>query len=941
MAFNEHAALWVLLNVACGIWAAALAWQARGINASDRRGLRQQPGQRWRVASATWAAVALLGHAACIALREELADPARGGNSLPDAFALVFCALLLVLQWAWRDNQRLWLLATPAASAAALELGAVVEAVQSYHARQQQGGPASGPWLAQHYEAAAAALAALNAAALAAATACLLAAACVASEGDGHGGDGSREPLLGEQRGRGKRGRGGGPWGGSRRMRLVQGTLRYLVPDTLPLKLRLLACFLLLALGRVVNIALPVVYKKVIDRLAAAGTAAASSAAAAAAAAAAAGDGAAGGSVGGGMGTAALRALCGELANQAAPTFRDVFVPWVAAYLALSFLQGTGGKGSIGLLSNLRDLLWIPLQQRACRRVSLDVFAHLLHLDHSFHLHRNTGKVMRILDRGTSSIQDVMSVVLFSVLPQLVDVLVACLYMALKLQPWTAIIVAITVLTYMPVTFIITEFRGKVRKQMNKLDNEKEGKATDMLLNYETVKLFANEKFELRAYGRSIDAFQGQEYLQLACISMLNIAQSVLVFLGLAMGLVVCVRGIVSGTLTVGDAVLFLSLMNQLVAPLSFFGSYYRQIQKGLVDMENMFELMATKPAVADAPGAAPLAITRGDVTFDNVTFSYATGAPVLRNVSFSLAGGKTLALVGATGSGKSTVVRLLLRFYDPSSGRVLIDGADISTVTLGSLRRAIAVVPQDCVLFNDTIAYNIAYGRPGASAAEVEEAARVAHIREAVVRRFPDGFATRVGERGLRLSGGEKQRVAFARAVLCRPKVLVLDEGTSALDSMTERMIQESLAGMRQHCTTIIVAHRLSTVADADLTLVFDGGSIVEAGSHTELLQRGGVYAAMWQRQLEGAASFSQQAEVPAAAAAAAVRAAEAAAGPGAGAASMSGPAGAAQQEELGRQLTLSRAASHVFTEGGNEDEDGEVEEEDSGEQPEQTPSP
>ncbi|KAL4429585.1 hypothetical protein ABPG77_008634 [Micractinium sp. CCAP 211/92] len=930
MAISEQAVLWLLLDVACSIWAALLLWQAWGAN--SRRSLQQQTGRRWWAASVVCTAAALLGHAARITTRQELADPTRDGDPLPDMLALLFCALLLALLSGWQDNQRLWLLATPAASAAALELGALVEAVQSYHARKQQGGPHTGPWLVQHYEAMAAALAALNTAALVAATVCLLAAAIAAASGSEDAAGSPREPLLAEHRGGGKRGRSGGPWDGSRRMRLVQGTLRYLVPDTLPLKLRLLACFLLLALGRVVNIALPLAYKKVIDRLAATGAAAASSAAAAATAAAASGADV-------GVGSATLHALCRQLALQAVPTFRDVFFPWVAAYLALTFLQGSGGKGGIGLLANLRDLLWIPLQQRACRRVSLDVFAHLLRLDHSFHLQRNTGKVMRILDRGTSSIQDVMSVVLFSVLPQLVDVLVACAYMALKLQPWTAIIVAITVLTYMPVTFIITEFRGKVRKKMNKLDNDKEGKATDMLLNYETVKLFANEGFELRAFGRAIDAFQGQEYLQLACISLLNIAQSVLVFLGLAMGLVVCVRGIVSGVLTVGDAVLFLSLMNQLVAPLSFFGSYYRQIQKGLIDMENMFELMATKPAVDDAPGAAPLAITSGAVAFDNVTFSYATGAPILRNVSFSLAGGQTLALVGATGSGKSTLVRLLLRFYDPSAGRVLINGTDVSTVTLASLRRAIAVVPQDCVLFNDTIGYNIAYGRPGASAAEVEEAARVAHIHEAIVRRFPDGFATRVGERGLRLSGGEKQRVAFARAVLCQPRILVLDEGTSALDSMTERMIQESLAGMRRHCTTIIVAHRLSTVADADLTLVFDGGSIIEAGSHAELLQRGGMYAAMWQRQLEGAASFSQQTEGPAAAAAAAVRAAEAPAAEAGGDPDEAGLAGGEQQlqggRDLGHQLSLSRATSQAFTDGN------EVEEEDSGEQPGQTPSP
>ncbi|PSC68384.1 ATP-binding cassette sub-family B member mitochondrial [Micractinium conductrix] len=913
MAFTEQTALWALLTAVCAVWAAIAVRQAQLTAA--RRQWWLQPGARWLAASAAWVSAALLGHAARMALRSQLADAARGGDGLPDVLATTLCAVLLVLHWAWRNNARLWLLATPASTAAVLDIGALVDAVQAYRAEQQlHPGKDSGAGLAAHYEAAALGLAAVDAAALGAATLCLLAAALAA--GGGGAASGAHEPLLGTRRKRGDQ------WDGSRRMRLIRGTMRYVVPDTLPLKLRLGACFLLLLLGRVVNLALPLSYKKVIDRLAETGTAAA-----AAAAAAAAGEG---GSGGGG----ALQALCLSLRDQAGPTFRDVFLPWVLAYLVLTFLQGSSGKGGIGFLSNLRDLLWIPLQQRACRRVSLDVFSHLLQLDHAYHLQRNTGKVMRILDRGTSSIQDVMSVVLFSVIPQLVDVLAACTYMAARLQPWTAIIVACTVLTYIPVTFLITEWRGKVRKLMNRLDNEKEGKATDLLLNYETVKLFANERFELCTYSAAIDAFQGQEYLQNAAICLLNIAQSILVFVGLAMGLVVCVRGIVKGALTVGDVVLFLSLMSQLVAPLAFFGSYYRQIQKGLIDMENMFELMSTKPSVTDAPGAPRLAVTNGALAFDNVTFSYATGAPVLRNISFDLPGGRTLALVGATGSGKSTLVRLLVRFYDPTAGRVLIDGADVTAVTLHSLRSAIAVVPQDCVLFNESIRYNIRYGRPYASDGEVEAASRVAHIHEAITRRFPEGYETVVGERGLRLSGGEKQRVAFARAVLRRPKILVLDEGTSALDSLTERMIQESVAGLRQQCTTILVAHRLSTVADADLILVFDGGSVAEAGSHAELLQRGGLYAAMWQRQLEGA-SFSQQQEVVAAAAAAV-----ASVGPSAGGRSGGGPSGSDEdeddREEDGRRRCLRRATSHGLSEAQEaaEEEDEVEEEEELGEE-------
>ncbi|KAL4854966.1 ATP-binding cassette sub-family B member 6 [Chlorella vulgaris] len=859
----EHAALLICLNAACGIWAAVSAWKWQTARQSAWHVQRRR-----LAASASCVATALCSHAARLALRQLLHDAPRAGDGLPDALSCVLCLLLLLLHVTAQDGSRLWLLAAPTSSAAAVDIGAVVEAAQALRQAQHQQSGTDASWTAQHYETAALALAALSATALAASTACLLAASLAAPEAAGSG---VRQPLLGEagQQRKGQRRNGDG----SRRMRLINGTLKYLVPDQLHLKIRLIACFLLLLVGRVVNIALPLAYKHLVDRLA-------SSTAAAAAAAAAGAEG----------GSPSLRVLCSALAGGAAATFQEVFFPW-----------------------------------RACRRVSLDVFAHLLRLDHAFHLHRHTGKVMRVLDRGTSSIQDVMQVMLFNIGPQVLDVAAACTFIALKLQPWTAAIVCVTVLFYIPLTFLITEYRGQVRKQMNKLDNERESKATDCLLNYETVKLFGNEGFELWGYAAAIDAFQAQEYLQLACISLLNIAQSLLVFVGLAAGLVTCVRGIVAGQLTVGDAVLFLALMAQLVAPLSFFGSYYRQIQKGMVDMEAMFELLDRQPNVQDAPDAGQLVVTQGAVAFDNVTFSYGSSAPpVLRNVSFSVpGGGRTLALVGPSGSGKSTVLRLLLRFYDPSAGCVRVDGVDVSTCSQASLRRHIAVVPQDTVLFHDTIRYNIRYGRTGASDEEVEEAARLAHIHEAIVRRFPAGYDTRVGERGLRLSGGEKQRVAFARAVLRRPAILVLDEATSALDSMTERLIQESLASQRcrQQCTTVIVAHRLSTIADADCIVVLDGGSVAEAGSHTELLQQGGLYAAMWRRQLV-AGSFSQSTEVVHAAAAAAALAIT---------------CGQQQRSEAtpspsGRQLSQATTRDHSVRgeeDEAEEDEEGEEEEE------------
>ncbi|GIL72034.1 hypothetical protein Vretimale_559 [Volvox reticuliferus] len=670
---------------------------------------------------------------------------------------------------------------------------------------------------------------------------------------------------------------------------------RYVWPESRPLRLRLVACFMLVLAERCVNLAVPVLYKNMVDELSGAVTGE---------------DGGAGGGVGGdsrlvtaaqklvavamrvtsastaiasnggggsssgnsssvegatlvGSGSAMamdvvvrgqlLEAAYGLLKAAQKISFWSVFYPWVFAYLGFYFLRG--GSGMEGLLANMRDLVWIPITQAAFRRISLDVFGHLLDLDHAFHLHRKTGQIMRILDRGTSSIQDTVSIVLFNVIPQLIDIVVACTYLALKMQPWAAVIVFITVASYVPLTVIITERRGVIRKRMNALDNAREGRATDMLLNYETVKYFCNEKFELDGYDNATRQYQAAEYWQMAFLAMLSITQASVVWLGLASGMVVCVRGVVRGSLTVGDAVLFVTMINQLYVPLTFFGSYYRQVQKALIDMENMFELLDTEPSVRDSPGAVALRVGPARVDFDNVVFGYnPSSQPVLKGVTFAVPGGKTLAVVGATGSGKSTILRLLLRFYDPQSGRVLLDGQDIKLVTQESLRRAVAVVPQDTVMFNDTVMYNIRYGRTDAKDDEVTEAAAVAHIHHSITTTFKKGYATRVGERGLRLSGGEKQRVAFARAVLKRPSVLILDEATSALDSLTELAIQSSLQTLRSRCTTVIVAHRLSTIMDADLILVLDRGEVAQCGSHSELMEEGGLYAAMWSRQQDTA---------------------------------------------------------------------------------------
>ncbi|KAF6265156.1 hypothetical protein COO60DRAFT_1697984 [Scenedesmus sp. NREL 46B-D3] len=561
--------------------------------------------------------------------------------------------------------------------------------------------------------------------------------------------------------------------------------------------------------------------------------------------------------------------------NVLAP-FWVLFYPWVFIYLAAFFLRG--GSGSEGLLANIRDILWIPITQAAFCRISCSVFGHLLALDLNFHVHRKTGQIMRILDRGTSSIQDIVNIILFNVVPQMIDIVVACSYLATKMQPWVASIVLVTVSSYVPLTVCITERRGKIRKVMNALDNERESRATDVLLGYETVKYFCNEGFELAQYDKATRQYQAAEYWQLAFLSLLSIVQSMVVWIGLAAGLIVCVWGSSRGTLTVGDTVLFITMMQQLYVPLTYFGSYYRQVQKALIDMENMFELLATAPAVADEPGARSLRVSEGRVDFREVTFSYnpLLGQPVLKGVSFTAPGGKTLAIVGSTGSGKSSLLRLLLRFYDPQGGAVLIDGQDIRHCTQASVRGAIAVVPQDTVLFNDTIMYNIRYGRTAASDSQVYEAAEIGHIHQHLTR-FPHGYSTRVGERGLRLSGGEKQRVAFARAVLKQPAILVLDEATSALDSLTEKMVQDSLAAIRGRCTQLIVAHRLSTVMDADIIVVLERGKVVEQGTHAQLIERGGQYCSMWSRQQD----YSSIPPSPSPEAAAAPKPAAAAAAP------------------------------------------------------------
>ena len=604
---------------------------------------------------------------------------------------------------------------------------------------------------------------------------------------------------------------------------LVGIAARYVWPSDPTLQFRAFLCVVLIVALRLLNLGVPIAFKKVVDEF------------------------------------SQYTEIFQDKKQDEPIPFRTAFMPWVATWLVLYLLQGGGGGGiATGLLSNLRSYLWIPLGQYSFRQTSLKIFSHVLSMDHHFHLHRKTGEMLRIMDRGTASIQTLLSLMLFQIGPAIFDIVAAAVFLALRLKAWIACIVFTSLGLYVPMTIYLTEWRGSFRRQLNALDNARGARATDALLNYETVKLFGNEKLEEDQYAAAIDAYQKVDFKLSSSMNLLNIAQALVIWVGIAAGMMVCTAGVADGSLTVGDVVLFVTLMQQLYAPLNFFGSYYRMLQQSMMDMEGIFDLLATNPGVEDAeeatPHTLPPSATSYQVEFRDVSFAYSDGAPVLKHVNFIAPAGGITALVGATGSGKSSLLRLLLRFYDPTQGAVLIGDQDIKYVTQSSLRAVIGVVPQDTVLFNDTIKYNIRYGRPDASDGEVYAAAQGACIDETIRSRFPLGYETLVGERGLRLSGGEKQRVAFARALLKNPPILVLDEATSALDSITERRIQSTLAETRQGRTVVVVAHRLSTIMDADRIVVMDKGDVAEMGTHGELLEReGGLYAAMWQRQAEG----------------------------------------------------------------------------------------
>jgi len=499
----------------------------------------------------------------------------------------------------------------------------------------------------------------------------------------------------------------------------------------------------------------------------------------------------------------------------------------------------------------MRDAVFAAVQQRTVRRVALQTFRHLHRLSLRFHLDRQTGGLSRAIDRGTSGIEAVLRLAVFNVVPTLVEVVLVTAILW-RLFDWRyAALTLVAVAFYLAFTFTFTSWRVRIRRTMNEADSEAKTKAIDSLINYETVKYFGNERHEASRFDEALARYERAATRSQVSLNMLNLGQATIISIARALIMLMAAVEVRAGTLTVGRFVLVNTYLMQLYVPLNMLGFVYREIKQGLVDMEQMFRLMRVEAEVADRPGAKPLVAPAGELVFENVWFGYRPDRPILRGVSFRVAPGGSVAIVGPTGAGKSTISRLLFRFYDVTGGRILIDGHDIRDLTQDSLRAAMGVVPQDTVLFNDTIRYNIAYGRPGATEAEIEHAAKLAQVHDFVLR-LPDGYATRVGERGLKLSGGEKQRVAIARSILKDPRILLLDEATSALDTRTEQDIQDALRTVAAHRTTLSIAHRLSTVVDADQILVLVDGVVAERGTHGELLALGGTYAHMWALQAE-----------------------------------------------------------------------------------------
>jgi ATP-binding cassette subfamily B protein len=528
----------------------------------------------------------------------------------------------------------------------------------------------------------------------------------------------------------------------------------------------------------------------------------------------------------------------------------------IAAYATSRILTSVFGE--------LRNSIFAKVSYHALREVGVSTFAHVHTLSLRFHLERKTGGLSRVIERGTKGIDTILSFAIFNIFPAILQLVFYSAIMLWKLDVWIALTTIVMVIAYVWFTFAITRWRIRFRREMNQSDTEANTKAVDSLLNYETVKYFNNETHETKRFDNSMERFANASIQSEQTLSLLNVGQATIMALALGVVMVLAAQGIKNGQFTVGALVIANAYLIQLYQPLNLLGTAYREITQALVDMESLFTLLHRPQEVVDKPGAKPLEVKGGEIKFENVVFCYDPDRVILKGISFTVPAGKTIAVVGPTGAGKSTLSRILYRFYDIHSGRVSIDGQDIRDVTQASLRAAIGIVPQDTVLFNDTIRYNIAYGQIGASDAQIEEAARMAQIAPFIAE-LPQGYKAMVGERGLKLSGGEKQRVAIARTILKNPPILLLDEATSALDTHTEREIQSAINLVSRNRTTLVIAHRLSTVVDADEIIVLDKGQIVERGRHAELVAKNGAYASMWNKQKEAQAVRERLKEVEA----------------------------------------------------------------------------
>src|SRR5262245_33119536 len=576
--------------------------------------------------------------------------------------------------------------------------------------------------------------------------------------------------------------------------------------DRADLKLRVAAAMLLLLFAKLATIAVPFTFKWATDALT-------------------------------GQGSAPVAAADWLVWAIAAP------IAMTIAYASMRILMA--------VLTQLRDGIFTKVAMHAVRRLAYLTFEHMHRLSLRFHLERKTGGLTRVLERGRNAIETIVRMVILQLAPTVIEL---ALIVAVLLYQFDWRYVAVTlamVALYMAYTYLATEWRIAIRRKMNDSDSDANTKAIDSLLNYETVKYFNAETREAARYDRSMERYEQASVKAYTSLSVLNAGQAVIFTAGLGAAMVMCASGIKAGTNTIGDFVMINAMMIQLYQPLNFMGMVYREIKQAVIDIETMFSILARQPEIEDRPGAKPLVVTRGAIRFDDVAFAYEAERQILKGLTLDVPAGRTVAIVGPSGAGKSTIARLLFRFYDVTGGRILIDGQDIRDVTQSSLRAQVGMVPQDTVLFNDTIRYNIRYGRWEASDAEVEEAARLAQI-DGFIRLSPHGYETEVGERGLKLSGGEKQRVAIARTILKAPPILLLDEATSALDSHTEKDIQDALEQVSENRTTLVIAHRLSTIVDAEEIIVLDEGVIVERGNHHQLMAKGGLYASMWNRQRE-----------------------------------------------------------------------------------------